>query len=340
MSVPEQAAAALVDGWQIQGRLQALGQGLINDTLLVTAGAPGPAARQPGSWVLQRINARVFPDPGLVMHNVGRVVRHLQARAPELVPGLVSTPDGRDYFRDAAGGYWRLWDYVANAQTLQSLADDNQARSAGTIFARLQNALRDLSGPRLRAPIPGFMSMPQYLKNLDAELPDLLKLEPAAREAVAFIDARRPLAAEFQQRSSYVHGDCKINNLLFRGDLACRVLDLDTVMYGHWAWDFGDLVRSGADAGGQFSLALYRGLVQGFVAALGQRLAASELVLAPRYVGLMLGIRFLTDHLAGDRYFRVHQHGDNLARASAQLDLVRQMEIMEPQMLDIARDSV
>ncbi len=132
-----------------------------------------------------------------------------------------------------------------------------------------------------------------------------------------------------------MHGDCKVNNLLFRDNEACCVLDLDTVMYGHWGLDFGDLVRSGADVGGRFSLALYEALVRGFVNELSLSTDTQTLLLAPRHVGLMLGIRFLTDHLAGDRYFRVRQHGDNLARALAQLDLVRQMEASESDMRDI-----
>lgn len=330
MSILQQAAAALLDGWQIQGGLQPLGEGLINDTFL--AEVPDSQALR---WVLQRINAEVFPDPGLVMDNVARVVRHVRHRHPDLLAGLVATAEDADFFLDGEGNCWRLWEYVPDAETLQAFATPGQAQSAGQTFARLQNALADLPGPRLRTPIPGFMQMSHYLAMLDAELGRRRTSEPEAEDASAFIAERRAIAEEMQQPTGYVHGDCKVNNLLFRNNEACCVLDLDTVMYGHWGLDFGDLVRSGADIGGRFSLALYEALVRGFVAELNTRTDAHTLLFAPRHVGLMLGIRFLSDHLAGDRYFRVRQHGDNLTRALAQLDLVRQMEASEADMQDI-----
>ena len=330
MSVLQQAAAALLDGWQIQAGLQPLGEGLINDTFL--AEVPDSQARR---WVLQRINADVFPDPGLVMDNVARVVRHVRRTHPDLVAGLVTTADDADFFVDADGDCWRLWDYVAHAETLQAFATPGQAQSAGQTFARLHNALADLPGPRLRTPIPGFMQMSHYLAALDSELGRQRTLEREAQNASAFIAERGALAEEFQRPTGYVHGDCKVNNLLFRNNQACCVLDLDTVMYGHWGLDFGDLVRSGADVGGRFSLALYEALVRGFVNELSMPTDAQTLLLAPRHVGLMLGVRFLSDHLAGDRYFRVGQHGDNLTRALAQLDLVGQMEASAVDMRDI-----
>lgn len=334
MSILQQAAAALLDGWQIQGSLQPLGEGLINDTFL--AEVPDSQALK---WVLQRINAEVFPDPGLVMDNVARVVRHVRRSHPELVAGLVATAEGEDFFVDAEGDCWRLWEYVANAETLQEFATPGQSESAGQAFARLQNALADLPGPRLRTPIPGFMQMSHYLAALDAELGRQRTLQREAENARAFIAERHGLAAELQQPTGYVHGDCKVNNLLFRSNEACCVLDLDTVMYGHWGLDFGDLVRSGADVGGRFSLVLYEALARGFVSELATPTDEHTLLVAPRYIGLMLGIRFLSDHLVGDRYFRVRQRGDNLTRALAQLDLVRQMEVSEVDMRDILQSA-
>jgi Ser/Thr protein kinase RdoA (MazF antagonist) len=332
VSVQQRAVAVLSDGWQIQGAVQPLGQGLINDTFLVRIGGSPP------TWVLQRINADVFSDPGLVMQNVARVVRHLQVRAPGLVADLVPTPTGENCYTDA--DTWRLWGYVADAATLQVLRNERQAFSSGCTFARLQNSLVDLPGPRLQEPIPGFMRMPHYLDQLEAASKALSKPDAECANALAFVDARRGLAHEFQVASTYVHGDCKVNNLLFRGDRACCVLDLDTVMHGHWAWDFGDLARSSADVDGIFSIELYGAMARGFIGESRERIDEQSLVLAPRYVGLMLGIRFLTDHLAGDTYFRVRNRGDNMVRAAAQFELVRQMEAAEENMRILVRQWV
>ncbi len=331
MSTISRAHDALRDGWGRAGHLRALGAGLINDTFLAQDTGSG------GAWVLQRINDRVFTDPGLIMDNVGRVVRHVAQRAPGLVPDLVSTLTDRNFHVDELGGYWRLWQYVDNAQTLQSLDGVARARSAGGIFAELQNALADLPGPRLQDPIEGFMRLQHYLDALGHAVDRADRPGARALAALADIQARGDLAGEFQELGGYVHGDCKVNNVLFRGEEACSVVDLDTVMFGHWAWDFGDLVRSGASVAGRFSLSLFGALASGFAARTHHPVDTGTLSLAPRYVGVMLAARFLADHLSGDVYFRVQRAGENLDRAVRQTALVKQMEACEAQMRTVAR---
>ncbi len=156
------------------------------------------------------------------------------------------------------------------------------------------------------------------------------------------MEGRRYLARELKdpgRSGGYIHGDCKINNLLFRensAEVVC-VVDLDTTMHGHWAWDFGDLARSGAvTQDGSLSLDLFGALVEGFAGEKEAALGADELVLAPRYVCFMLGVRFLTDHLDGDRYFKVQARGDNLRRARAQFRLLEEMEAREAEMAEVA----
>ena len=193
----------------------------------------------------------------------------------------------------------------------------------------------ELPEPPLTTTLPGFMRLPHYLRELDAQVAQRRPEDERVALLLASVNQRRELAGQFQTVNAYVHGDCKINNLLYRGDRAVCILDLDTVMPGHWAWDFGDLVRSAAAVGDTFSLPLFAALAEGFVAASGHSPSMVELVRAPRYVGTMLAVRFLADHLAGDAYFRVDYPGENLVRAEEQMRLVEQMEAQESQMLDI-----
>ena len=320
-------------GWGVGRAIDPLGAGHINDTYLVADGD--------NRWVLQRINDQVFADPALLMRNLGRVVSHVTSRAPGFVPRLLACRDGANAFVDAEGGSWRMTEYVSGAQSHRRLDSIAQAVSAGRAFARYQNLLADLPGPLLEDPIPGFMRLKVYLAALDAVI-ELAAGEPGAEDLRGFVDRRRYLADELQDLPAtrgYIHGDCKINNLLFRvnsEEVVC-VVDLDTTMHGHWAWDFGDLARSGAVTdSGSLSLELFRGLVEGFAGEKAASLGADELALAPRYVCFMLGVRFLTDHLDGDRYFKVAARGDNLARARAQFRLLEEMEALEAEMVEVA----
>jgi Ser/Thr protein kinase RdoA (MazF antagonist) len=309
--------------------LAPLGDGHINDTWLVTT----PGRR----LVLQRVNERVFPEPRALMRKVVAVLRHIElGRGAVAVPALVPTRRGEPCCDLGADGLWRLWQYQEGTRTLPQLDNAAQARAAAWTFGSFQLALRDLPG-EVPDPIPGFLQLGHYLARLDAAL-TACEPEAAAAEVVRAVTTRRDLATLFGDRDRLIHGDCKVDNVLFharRDEVAC-VIDLDTVMWGHWAWDFGDLVRSAAATRGaraaEFSLERFGAAVGGFVGcgAIGRDVDA--LVLAPRYVGLMLAVRFLTDHLEGDRYFRVRARGENLRRARQQLALVAAMEGLEPEM--------
>ena len=313
-------AAIMGDGWGLTGEVSALGAGHINDTYLV--------AGDEDRWVLQRINAEVFVDPASLMRNTERVVAHLQSRAPGFVPALVRTAAGTSFHVDEHGNYWRVSSFVAGAYSLQSLQNTDQARAAGRAFARYQNLLADLPGPELPDPIDGFLRLQRYLEDFEA-------LGSAADVWRGFVDERESLQRSLLETNGYIHGDCKVNNLLFRDgtDEVASVVDLDTTMRGHWAWDFGDLVRSGAASAAGFSLELFAALADGFVSEKIGPLDAWDLVVAPRYVCLMLGVRFLTDHLQGDRYFKVSARGENLERAERQFRLLEAMEACEAEMI-------
>lgn len=317
--------------------LTPLGAGHINDTWLVQATA--------GRFVLQRLNAAVFPRPDLVAASVARVVQHLAGKPRVRVPALCRSGAGAHWHEDSRGAIWRLWEYVAEARAPERLRSPAEAVAAGAAFGRFQLALRDLPGP-VPDPIPGFLRLARYLRELDATVTAGLP-GGAAAGLLERVERRRWLADCFVGTDRLIHGDCKIDNLLFHPHRAevLAIIDLDTVMSGHWGWDFGDLVRSAAADGERVSVERFAAIARGFLrsgalqdSGAGPELA-DDLVLAPRYVTLMLGVRFLTDHLRGDRYFKVSARGDNLSRAARQLALLEDMERREPALKAAARSA-
>jgi Ser/Thr protein kinase RdoA (MazF antagonist) len=321
------AALAAAAAW-FSGPVNAapLGAGHINDTWLVES-------PERGRFVLQRLSAAVFPRPREVAAKVARVTEHLRRSGHVAVPALLATAAGAAWHEDARGAVWRLWEFAAGTRTLGRLTRVAQGTAAGAAFGRFQLAVADLPG-EVADPIPDFMRLSRYLAGLDAALAER-QPDAGVEAALALVDPRRELADAFRDRDRLIHGDCKIDNLLFhegRDEVAC-IIDLDTVMLGNWGWDFGDLVRSAAADGARVSVARFAAIAAGYVGsgALAQAgpERVDELVLAPRYVALMLGVRFLTDHLRGDGYFKVHARGENLARARRQLALLEDLERRE-----------
>ena len=325
---------ALEGGWSItDAKLAPLGDGHIHDTVLVT--------RESGArLVLQRINEQVFVQPELVMGNLDRIRRLAEDCAPGLIPTLIPSPTGAAGWVDPAGHWWRLWQFVENSRSLSSTRDPVLARSAGFAFGRFQRMLESLGEPQLEPTIAGFLELSGYLDDFDVVVREV-EISSEVAELTgggAFIDQHRPLAERFPRGSTCIHGDCKINNLLFEvsgPDVVC-VLDLDTVMQGHWAWDFGDLSRS-LIMGGGAAADLFAAVVAGFAVGSRRDLTIADLVEAPVYMAFTLGLRFLTDHLRGDRYFKIRRRGENLDRAREQFSLVQRLQSERGQ-LELAAD--
>ena len=223
------ARGVLGTDWGIDAQPRPLGEGIIHDTFIVE-GTGDPL-------VLQRVNGSVFPDLDLLMENVARVSAHLSAKQPGWAPALVPTAAGASCTR-TGDQVWRLWTYLAGASAWSEVATDRQAHIVGTGFGRTYRWLQDLSGPRLQDTIPGFLQLDHYLGEFD-------QCRGAPPELASAVDARRSLAALFRKRTGYIHGDCRVEHLVLdTSGKAAGVLDLDTVMWGNWAWEFGDLVRS------------------------------------------------------------------------------------------------
>ncbi|XOV84131.1 MAG: phosphotransferase enzyme family protein [bacterium] len=293
--------------WFDEVHVERLGVGHIHDTYLVTAHGV--------RYVLQRVNQSVFTEPELVMQQTRRVLAVWSQQTRYKVPELVASKAGLDGCW-VDGQYYRVWRYIEQTRIVEPLEERRQAFAAGAAFGALQAQLAQLPDPRLEATIAGFLQLDHYLQSYDEVASE------APRHLQALVDRHRDLYADLQEANTTIHGDCKINNLLFdeQGVAVVAIIDFDTAMFGHWAWDFGDLVRSVCFSAKRTSPEFFAACLQGF-APHQQRTDVASAVAAPCYVTLMLGIRFLTDHLRGDAYFRVSYPGENLQRAQEQFDL-------------------
>jgi len=318
--------------------IEPLGQGNINDTWRVTL-AVGRRL------VLQRLHPHVFPDVAAVMANVRLVTAHLARAAASGLAffRLVAAPDGRDHCIDAAGCCWRLLTHIDGTRTLASLVTPAQAEAVGDLLGAFHLLTADLDPDLLADPLPDFHVTPRYLAHYDAicrkhsRTND--KRETFCREIVATL---RPTAtflenARGQLSRRVIHGDPKAANFLFAAetDRAVSLIDFDTVKPGLVLHDLGDCLRSCCNRVGEhgadpeaivFDPDMFQALMSGYLRRAAHLLVPADrelLVVAAALISFELGLRFFTDHLEGDRYFKVSRHGDNLHRALVQFHLNR-----------------
>lgn len=332
--------------------------GHIHDTYLVTYVDGGRRAR----YIHQRINQHVFRDPLRLMENVERVVRHVRAKFeseqhPDIsrhVLGLVHARDGRPYYLDEEGAYWRTWLYIEGVRSHTIVDSPALARRAAAAFGRFVRLLADLPGPQLHETIADFHNTPRRFEQLRRAIDaDAHNRVTAAKEEIDFASERVTMAhtlvelqAQGALRQRIAHNDTKITNVLFDAvsDEALCIIDLDTVMPGLLLHDFGDLVRTTGSASSEderelervyVRLPVFEALAQGYLAETAPLFNQQELALLPfagRLVSLETGVRFLTDYLEGDAYFKTTHERHNLERARNQFALVRSLEQQEPAM--------
>lgn len=310
----------------------------------------------PGRYLLQRINPRVFPNGSLVLENVANVTGHLARAARRLgladperrVLRLVRTRDGRAGVQDDDGVCWRLLHYIEGARSFEQVTSGALAEQAGKAFGLFQRLLADYDGPPLGEAIPGFHDTRRRLERLESvshhdmagragSVPNELRFV-ARREEYA--EVLPPLVASGALPRRVVHNDAKVANVLFDRQTgeALAVVDLDTVMPGTLLSDVGDLLRSAGSAAAEDERDLSRvvlspghieRLLAGFLSEAGEILTASERELLI-FAGILLtfeqGVRFLSDYLQGDVYYRTTRPHHNLERAQAQFRLVECFE--------------
>lgn len=327
------------------------GSGHIHETFLLSSADDRLNRR----FVLQHINNNVFTDPDALMSNVGRVVEHIEkkiiAAGGDTTRGclrLIPATDGKIFTIDTAGGYWRIYHYIENAESVDQVEFPAQAFEAAAAFGRFQALLVDLPAPPLNEVIADFHNTPTRVRQLEEALerdemnrarlcqPEIEVARRLGETADALVALQQ--SGEIPQR--VVHNDTKINNVLFDSDSrqAVCVIDLDTVMPGLSLFDFGDLVRTATmpveEDETDLSLVemqvdVFDALVRGYLSTAGEFLNPAEIAnlhCCGRTITAETGVRFLTDYLNGDKYFKVSRLYQNLSRCRTQFALVESID--------------
>jgi aminoglycoside phosphotransferase (APT) family kinase protein len=356
------------EAFEIPGRWissERFGSGHINDTWVACFEDAGRRTR----WLQQRINRRVFREPNQVMENVVRVTEHQRRvllRAGVADPErraltLVAARSGGYSFLDRDGEHWRTYRFIEGASSHDVIRSAADARVAALAFGRFQAQLADLPGPRLHETIPRFHhARARFETLLEAAQRDAQGRLAGCRAELDFVRAREALVDRLLDLAEQgvlperiTHNDTKLNNVLLddrTGEALC-VIDLDTVMPGLVLYDFGDLVRTATSASAEDERDLSRialrpemfsALVEGYLEGAGGFLTPAEraeLAFSGLLVTLMIGMRFLTDHLCGDTYFPARRSGHNLDRCRAQLRLVESIEEQRERLEEIVADA-
>jgi hypothetical protein len=326
--------------------------GHINDTYCAGFAKDGASRR----YILQRINHHVFKNPLAVMQNIERVTAHLRAKAgrepnsSRCTLTLIPARDGAACHQDLEGNFWRAFVFIENARTYDAVQSHQQAFEAARTFGRFQKLLADLPAPRLHDTIPDFHHTPKRFAALEEAIEtDACGRNGLAKPEIEFALRRKPTAGVLLGLGlpeRITHNDTKFNNVMLddaTGEGLC-VIDLDTVMPGLALYDFGDMVRTTTSPAEEderdlsrveMQFPMFEALARGYLASAGDFLTAPEkghLAFSGKLITFETGIRFLTDFLAGDTYFKVHREGHNLDRCRAQFKLVESIEQQEERM--------
>lgn len=356
MATPTQPnIRAIAEKFQLSGEFisaEPYGSGHINDTFRATFNQHGQHRR----YILQRINQNVFKHPIALMENVQRVTAHLAAKvAGELdshrrALTLVPARDGTTFFRDDTDNVWRASLFIGAARSYDTVEKPAQAQAAAQSFGRFQKMIADLPAPRLHDTIPDFHHTPKRFAALEQTIAaDPVNRAAQAKAEIAFALRHQTfchvlLDAKLPERVT--HNDTKLDNVLLddaSGEGLC-VIDLDTVMPGLVPYDFGDMVRTMTSPAKEderdlskvtMQFPMFEALAHGYLAATAEFLTPAEKKFLPsagKLITFETGIRFLTDFLAGDTYFKVHREAHNLDRCRRQFRLMESIEQQEAAM--------
>lgn len=324
--------------------------GNINSSFLLTMGTAPDAP----VYVLQRINTNVFKDPVAVMQNIGRVTVHIHdsyiaegCNADRRVLHFVPADTGSLLYMDSENGAWRLYRHIGGSTAHNSIDSPALFYEAGRGFGDFQARLSNFPAEQLAETIPNFHNTPRRFETFLASVEaDVAGRAAEVREEIEFLRGYRDLTSAITSRLGadlplrVTHNDTKLNNVLIddvTGKAIC-VIDLDTVMPGSSLYDYGDAIRFGACTAAEdepdtdkigFSMELFEAFTEGFVSATAGGLTPAEVKLLPTgalVMTLEAALRFLTDYLDGDTYFKTRYPGHNLVRTRAQIKLLREME--------------
>ncbi len=355
----------VIDNFNVEGELisaERYGSGHINMTYRVVMRHHG----EDKEYILQRINKNVFKDPAKLMENYVNVTQFLRkiiiangGDPDRETINAIKTKTGENFTVDDEGEYWRLIIFVIDSLSFDKVETPEQFYDSAVAFGNFQYLLRDYPADTLNETIVNFHNTPVRFGNLmNAVKEDKCGRLSSVLPEVEFCKEREEFAGTLERaRESgtlplrVTHNDTKLNNILFdapTGKAVC-IIDLDTIMPGYSVNDFGDSIRFGATTALEdeadltkvnFDISLYEMYVKGFIEGAKGGLTNTELELLP--VGAIMmtfecGMRFLTDYLEGDTYFRTSREGHNLDRARNQFKLVSDMEKKLPEMKEIVK---
>ncbi|MBK7134033.1 MAG: aminoglycoside phosphotransferase family protein [Bacteroidales bacterium] len=326
------------------------GSGHIHDTFRIETREP-----EKDNYIIQRLNNKIFKNIPELQQNIERVTVHLRDKLKK-IPGsdikreclsLIPSKDGKSWIADKDGNFWRMYIFISNHRSYNTVDSTGKAFEGGKAIGRFQAMLADMPGGPLNETIPFFHNIEKRLETFNLKIRE----NPAGRaESVSYeIDEflRRAdemkiilrLGSEGKIPLRITHNDTKFNNILLdENDKALCVIDLDTVMPGYVHYDFGDAIRTVTNTASEdetdlskvtMNIDLFKAYAQGYLSESGNTLNNTEkeyLAFAPRLITYTIALRFLTDYLDGDNYFKIHREHHNLQRARAQLRLVMSME--------------
>lgn len=343
----------IIKKFEIRGEgflCQPYGSGHINDTFLVSNLSASP------DYLLQRINHQVFTNVETLMNNIWRVTQHIKQKLalPDnknsnfetitIIPAI----QGKLYYQDEEGLFWRMQTFVSQSISYDVVRSEAQAFQAGKAFGKFQALLYDLPGEELKETIPDFHNMESRLEKFSHALEaDLAGRRSSVEKEINFVLERQQEMLDMYKHIKngdlplrITHNDTKFNNVLLDKETqqAVCVIDLDTVMPGVVHFDFGDAVRTIANTAAEdekdvekikVNLQFYEAFAKGYLQEAGFFLTDAEidyLAFSCQYMTFIMGLRFLTDYLSGDIYYKIHHPEHNLQRVRAQFTLLTCME--------------
>jgi len=330
--------------------IQSFGSGHINDTYRVINCDPGGR-----DYLLQRINHYVFKNVPQLMSNIVHVTGHLRKKLSGLpiavieksVLTVIDTKDGKPFYKDTDGNYWRMFYFLKNTKSYDLVTTEKQAFEGGKAFGAFQAMLADLEVSEVKDTIPNFHNIEYRLANLEKAVEvDKGGRVNEVRPEIEFIRQRAYAMSDILRSGRagdlplrIVHNDTKFNNVLLDSDDKAQcVIDLDTVMPGYVAYDFGDSIRTIINTAAEdepnpdaiaLNIPLFEAYTRGYLQEAKAFLTETEvdsLIKGVLLLPYIQAVRFLTDYLEGDIYFKIHSPVHNLQRTKAQLALVKKLE--------------
>jgi Ser/Thr protein kinase RdoA (MazF antagonist) len=327
----------------------ALGNGLINDTSLVsTNNAP---------FVLQRINTQVFPEPGQIMENLEQLNKHIKnhhSKVELIIPGVLKTLAQQTYHIDKENNYWRAIDFIENTESKERIDRQEEAEQVGWALGHFHRLLCNANIELFHDTLPGFHITPNYFKQyqiVKKQQPERMRSEKAQQCKQIIASFRAKINSLENAKNAglltdrITHGDPKLNNFLFdKGtDKIISLIDLDTVKPGLIHYDIADCIRSccHVEPSNAFDLALCKIILNSYLKETAVFFTCHDyefLYPAIELIPFELGLRFFTDYLLGNQYFKVTSNEQNLDRALAQFQLCKNITEQEEQIKQIIAD--